>query len=54
MKKRNKGSKNPNIKGVDNHIKLLRNRIRLSCKSRKIMTHKSVATLYCISVFFPD
>lgn len=54
MKKRNKGSKNPNIKRVDNHIKLLRNRIRLSCKSGKIMTHKSIATLDSISVFFPD
>ena len=54
MEKRNKGSKKPNIKGIDNHIKLLRNRIRLSCKSRKIMTHKPIATLNCISVFLPD
>ena len=54
MKKRDKGSKNSDIKGVNNHIKLLRNRKRLFCKSRKIMTHKSVATLYCISVFLPD
>ena len=54
MKKRNKGFKNPNIKRGKQPYKTFEKQNKIFFANLEDMTHKSVATFICISVFLPD